>query len=204
MKRRGTAGNGPAGNGRRPGRSPTRPARTRVRRAAAVVLLLVLLAFAIVTDRVFIHPRLAPLPPRVDAIIELGGEGMAGRDRLALELAREHRAPVLVQSTVVQEAGTSRCLAAVPGVTVLCFHADPNTTRGEAHYIAAEAARRNWTSIVLVTTPDQAWRARLRTMRCFGGAVYVATSHLPAPRWLRQIPYQWAATAKALTVERAC
>ena len=169
-----------------------------------VALLLALLVLGVVTDRLFVRPRLAPLPPRVDAIIELGGEGMAGRDRLALRLAREGFASYLVQSTVVEEAGTSRCLAAVPNVTVLCFHAEPNTTRGEAHYIAQEAARRNWKSVVLVTTPDQAWRARLRTKRCFGGEVYVATSPLPAQQWPRQIPYQWAATAKALAVERAC
>jgi hypothetical protein len=105
---------------------------------------------------------------------------------------------------VIDEAGTSRCLPAVPEVTVLCFHADPNTTRGEAHYIAAEAARRHWRSVMLVTTPDQAWRARLRTVRCFGGEVYVITSHLPVLDWPRQIAYQWAATAKAVVFQRAC
>jgi uncharacterized SAM-binding protein YcdF (DUF218 family) len=181
-------------------RAPRNPRRSLVTLAS----LLVLLVLAGVTDRLFVQPRLAPLPPKVDAIIELGGPGMDGRDRLALDLARAQRASYLVQSTVVEEAGTSRCLAAVPNVTVLCFHAEPNTTRGEAHYIAAEAARRNWRSIVLVTTPDQAWRAELRTTRCFGGEVYAATSHLPAQAWLRQIPYQWAATVKAEIFERIC
>jgi hypothetical protein len=57
---------------------------------------------------------------------------------------------------------------------------------------------------VLVTTPDQAWRARLRVTRCFDGEVYVATSPLPPLAWLGQIPYQWAATVKALVFERAC
>jgi uncharacterized SAM-binding protein YcdF (DUF218 family) len=168
------------------------------------VALLFLLVFGGVTDRLFVHPRLVMPPTRVDAIIELGGEGMEGRDRLAVQLARDHRASYLVQSTMGDEAGTSRCLPAVPGVTVLCFHAEPNTTRGEAHYIAAEAARRHWRSVVLVTTPDQAWRARLRTVRCFGGEVYVATSHLPVLDWPRQIPYQWAATVKAVVFQRAC
>jgi hypothetical protein len=170
----------------------------------AVAALLVLLAFGAVTNRLFIQPVLAPLPPRVDAIIELGGATVDGRDRLALELARAQRAPFLVQSTVVQEAGTNRCLPPVPHVVVLCFHAEPNTTRGEARYIAEEAARRHWKSIVLVTTPDQAWRARLRTTRCFGGEVYVATSPLRSWLWPREIPYQWAATGKAVTFERAC
>ena len=181
-----------------------RSPRPRVRRMVTVASLLVLLGFGVATDRLFVQPQLEPLPPRVDAIIELGGEGMAGRDRLALQLAREQRASYLIQSTVVEEAGTSRCLAAVPNVTVLCFHAEPNTTRGEARYIAEEAARRNWKSVVLVTTPDQAWRARLWTKRCFDGEVYVVTSHLPVREWPRQISYQWAATIKALVFERAC
>src|SRR5438128_307940 len=100
--------------------------RRRGRLAAASVLVLVL--FGTVTARLFIWPDLDPLPPRVDAIIELGGAAVDGRDRLALQLARAHRAPVLVQSTVVEEAVTDRCLPPVPDVTILCFHADPNTT----------------------------------------------------------------------------
>ena len=176
----------------------------RLRRPVGVTVLLTLLAFSIVTDRLFIQPRLAPLPPKVDAIIELGGAGVMGRDRLAIQLARDQRASYLVQSTVIPEAGTSRCLPGAPNVTVLCFHAEPNTTRGEAHYIAEEAARRHWRSVVLVTTPDQAWRARLRVVRCFDGEVYVVTSHLAVLDWLRQIPYQWAATVKALVFERSC
>jgi uncharacterized SAM-binding protein YcdF (DUF218 family) len=178
--------------------------RISIRRRWVVASLLALIIFGAVTDRLFVRPVLAPVPPRVDAIVELGGEGMEGRDRLALELARAHQAPFLVQSTVVEEAGAHRCLPPVPDVTILCFHADPDTTRGEAHYIAEEAERRHWKSIVLATTPDQAWRARLRTTRCFGGDVYVATSPLPVKSWMRQIPYQWAATVKAVVFERAC
>ena len=55
-----------------------------------------------------------------------------------------------------------------------------------------------------MTTPDQAWRARLRTTRCFPGDVYVATAPLPPLYWMRQVPYQWAATVKALTFEWSC
>jgi uncharacterized SAM-binding protein YcdF (DUF218 family) len=174
------------------------------KRRALLVVAVLLLGLGVATDRLFIHPRLAPVPPAVDAIIELGGAGMAGRDSLALELARSGHAPYLVQSTLADAQGTSSCLPAVPDVTVLCFHAEPNTTRGEARWIADEAKRRHWRSVVLVTTPDQAWRARLRTTRCFDGDVYVATSPLPWTDWPRQVPYQWAATAKAVTLERSC
>jgi hypothetical protein len=55
-----------------------------------------------------------------------------------------------------------------------------------------------------VTTPDQAWRARLWTARCYSGDAYVATTPLPLVDWIGQIPYQWGATVKAFTVERSC
>jgi uncharacterized SAM-binding protein YcdF (DUF218 family) len=177
------------------------PARRR-RHRRWPILGIVLLLFAGATARFFVWPDLPPLPDRADAIIELGGPGF--RDDDALALARDHRAPVLVQSTVVEEAGTARCLPPVPGVTIMCFHAEPPTTRGEAQSIGALAQRYHWRSVILVTTPDHAWRARLRVSRCFPGEVYVSTSPLPPLYWFRQIPYQWGATTKALLFERDC
>jgi uncharacterized SAM-binding protein YcdF (DUF218 family) len=186
-----------------------RPRGTRLRRHRrlrvwSVVALAVLLLSGAVTARTFIWPDLPPVPPRVDAIVELGGAAVHGRGLLALQLARAHRAPYLVQSTIVEDAGTHRCLPPVDDVTVLCFHADPGTTRGEAEAIGRLAEQYHWKSVVLVTTPDQAWRARLRTSRCFPGPVYVATSPLPAIQFLWEVPYQAAASVKALTWERAC
>jgi hypothetical protein len=177
---------------------PTRRKRYRLRIALAIIIVL----FAAVTARVFIWPDLAPLPERADAIIELGGPTI--RDQAALELARDHRAPVLVQSTVQEEAGTHSCLPPVPDVTILCFHADPETTRGEARAIGELAARYHWDSIILVTTPDHAWRSSWRVSRCFPGEIFVSTTDLPFWSWFRQIPYQWAASAKAVTLERGC
>jgi hypothetical protein len=174
------------------------------RLGAAVALMIVVAVFSAATARLFVWPHLEPIPRHVDANIELAGAANDERDSLALLLAREHRADFLVQSTTRDEAGKHTCLPAVPGVTIVCFHANPSSTRGEAQYIAAEAAQRGWTSVILVTTPDQAWRARLRTVRCFAGDVYVATTPLPPELWIWQIPYQWAATVKALTVERSC
>jgi hypothetical protein len=165
-------------------------------------MLVLAVPFGVVTARFFVWPQLPRLPSRTDSIIELAGPG--NRDAAALALAREHRAPVLIQSTVVAEAGTSTCLPPVPDVTIMCFHPDPGTTRGEARYIGALAEQRHWKSVILVTSPDHAWRARLRVMRCFAGEVYVSTSPLPAWAWPSQIPYQWGATAKALLFQRDC
>ena len=173
------------------------------RRVAIAAVLVAVVTFGATTVRLFIRPDLPPLPQHADAIIDLGGPG-DDRDAVALALARGHRAPYLVQSTVEIDSGTDRCLPAVPGVTVLCFHPDPNTTRGEAQAIARLAGQYHWRSVILVTTTDHAWRAALRVRRCFPGDVYVSPAHLPVVDWAGAIQYQWAATAKAVLVERSC
>jgi hypothetical protein len=174
------------------------------RNETLVSVAVTLVGFFGLTAHYFVWPSLPAVPPHIDAIVELAGPGDDDRDRLAVELAREHRADYLVQSTLQSDADTGRCLPAEPGVTVLCFHPDPDTTRGEAEAIGQLAQRYGWHSIVLVTTADQAWRARLRVTRCFPGQVYVATAHLPALYWFRQIPYQWAASGKAVLVQKNC
>jgi uncharacterized SAM-binding protein YcdF (DUF218 family) len=87
---------------------------------------------------------------------------------------------------------------------VVCFHPEPFTTRGEARAIADMARQNGWSSVILVTTPDQAWRATVRVSRCFDGPVSVATT--PLPPYLRppEIGYQWGATLKAYTFETTC
>lgn len=59
-------------------------------------------------------------------------------------------------------------------------------------------------SIVLVTTPDQTWRAKLRFQRCYNGEIFAVTTPLPLSMWPGQIAYQWAATIKAEVVNRSC
>jgi uncharacterized SAM-binding protein YcdF (DUF218 family) len=167
-----------------------------------VIAVLVLVVFGVATVRLFVLPDLAPLPAHADAIIELAGPGI--RDAATMELVHEGKAPVVVQSTVAAEAGTHTCLPQTPGVEVLCFNPNPGTTLGEARYIGQVAAQRHWQSVIIVTTPDHALRAQLRVSRCFPGTIYVATSPLPWFDWFKQIPYQWAASAKALLFQTSC
>jgi hypothetical protein len=61
-----------------------------------------------------------------------------------------------------------------------------------------------WRSVVLVTTPDQDTRSRIRFGRCFAGRISVVTTTLPAYQWPYQIAYQWAATFRALVLQRSC
>jgi uncharacterized SAM-binding protein YcdF (DUF218 family) len=169
------------------------------RRAFAAVMALVV-GLVLVTVRLFVWPA-EGMPASVSAIVMLAGPG----DRLpvALQLARQHRAPVLVVSQGWQGYG-GPCPQAPPDVKLICFDPDPGNTRGEAEFAGQLAERYHWRSVVLVTTRAQDTRARIIMGRCFGGSIYVVTASLPASAWPYQIAYGWGALAKALVVQRDC
>jgi hypothetical protein len=141
------------------------------------------------------------MPARVSAIVMLAGPG----DRLpvALQLAHEHRALVLVVSRGWQGYG-GPCPPPIPGVKLICFDPDPGTTRGEAEAIGRLAKQFHWSSVVLVTTRTQDTRARMIVERCFSGSTYVLTATLPVSSWPYEIAYGWGALLKALVVYRSC
>jgi uncharacterized SAM-binding protein YcdF (DUF218 family) len=141
------------------------------------------------------------MPAHVSAIVVLAGRG----DRLAvaLQLARERRAPVLVVSQGWEGYGGA-CPPTMPDVKIICFDPNPGDTRGEAEEVGRLATRYRWSSVVLVTTAGQDTRARIIMGRCFGGSVYVITASLPLSQWPYEIVYGWGALIKALTLHRAC
>jgi hypothetical protein len=174
----------------------------RRRRPLAAALAVLVVGFCAVTARLFIWPAQG-MPSRVDAIVMLNGQG----DRLAAaeRLAWDRRAPMLVVARGSRFWGHgSGCAARIPGVTVICFDPSPSSTRGEAEYAGRLASRYHWHSVVLVTTPDQATRARIRVGRCFAGKVYATTTPLPVASWPWAIAYEWAATFKAVVLQRGC
>jgi hypothetical protein len=169
-------------------------------RRALVVAIVLVVAFGTATARLLVWPAQG-MPARVSAIAVLAGPG----DRLAvaLQLARERRAPMLVVSQGWMGYG-GPCAPATPGVKVICFDPDPGDTRGEAEFFGRLAKQYDWRSVVLVTTRGQDTRARILMGRCFGGSIYVVTASLPWSDWPYQIAYGWGALLKALTVYRSC
>jgi len=169
-------------------------------RRVLAVLAVIVVAFCLVTARLFVWPAQG-MPPRVSAIVMLAGPG----DRLpvALDLARQHRAPVLVVSRGYQGYG-SPCPSPVPGVKLICCEPDPPSTRGEAEAVGQMAKRFHWRSVALVTTRTQDTRARIITNRCFTGSTYVVTAPLPLSSWPYEIAYGWGALLKALFAVRSC
>ena len=170
------------------------------RRKTIAAVAAVIVVFAAATARVLIWP-VEWTPPKADAIVMLAGPG----DRLpvALQLAKEHRAPVLVVSRGWMGYG-GLCPPPTPGVRTICFNPDPGDTRGEAEYVGALARRNAWQSLIVVATRPQAVRAQLTFGRCFGGPVYVATAPLHLGDWPYQIAYGWGALVKAALVTRSC
>ena len=165
------------------------------------VALVELLVISIATVRLFVRPDTG-MPARVDAIVVLGGDGY--RVDLGLDLARAGRTRYLVLSRGLPWIQPGLCGLHYYDATVLCFQPDPATTQGEAEYAAQLARQRGWRTLALITTPDQAWRARLRFERCFAGPVYAVTTPLPGSEWPYAIAYQWAATVKAEVFNQGC
>jgi hypothetical protein len=165
-----------------------------------IVVLALVVAFCLATGRLFVWPA-EGAPAHVDAIVMLAGDGdTAG---VALQLARQHRAPVLVVSQGWMGYG-GPCPPKTSDTKVICFEPNPGNTRGEAEFIGLLAARYHWRSMVLVTIRPQDTRARFLIGRCFGGSVYVMNGSLPWSDWPYQIAYEWGALVKALALYRSC
>lgn len=183
-----------------PGATSERRRFTRRWRAAFAAAATVVLALAAATAWLFVWPAQGA-PARVSAIVMLAGTG--DRMPVALQLASEHRAPVLVVSQGNEGYG-GPCPPRPPGVRLICFDPDPADTRGEAEFVGKLAKQNHWASVVVVVARPQATRARILLERCFSGPVYVATAPLPLGSWPYQIAYGWGALVKSLVVHRAC
>jgi hypothetical protein len=185
-----------------------RASRRRGRRRIVIgTIAAAFLAFCGLTARLFVFP-VSGMPAHVDAIVMMAGPG--DRFRTALTLAAQRRADVLVLSSGDRGPGGSGqafggpCAPPIPGVKEICFNPNPDTTQGEAEYAARLARQYHWHSVALVTITPQDSRARLRMERCFSGHVYVMTAPTPARYWPYELAYEWAATVKALTINRTC
>jgi uncharacterized SAM-binding protein YcdF (DUF218 family) len=180
------------------------PRRPRLRRAILAGVAAFALAFCALTARLFIWPPVG-MPPHVDAIVVLGGPQSPQRLDLGMRLAEQHRAPyLLVSEGLWIDFPPSLCEARHNGFTVICWNPVPGTTQGEAEYVGQIARQQGWHSVVLVTTPDQVWRAQLRVNRCYQGQAYAMTVPLPWYQWPYQVVYQWGAAVRAELFQRAC
>jgi hypothetical protein len=170
------------------------------RRKTLAVLAVLVVVFVAVTARVLVWP-VEWTPSTADAVVMLAGPG--SRLPVALRLAEEQRAPVLVISRGWIGYG-GPCPPPTPGVRTICFDPDPGDTRGEAEQVGALARRYGWHSLIVVATRPQAVRAQLLLGRCFSGSVHVTTAPLPWDTWPYQIAYGWGSLIKAVFLVGGC
>lgn len=158
----------------------------------------------------FVWPQAAQTPPaHADAVVVLSG-GENGRLDPALALVQRGIAPVLAISSAFRDprwTKAHRLCRGQDGPTrfrVLCFEANPYSTRGEAETFSRLARRYGWNRIVVVTSSYHVTRARMLFRRCFHGQLW--TVGTPATWYL--LPEEWASETAKLAVqtvyERGC
>ena len=141
----------------------------------------------------------APYP--ADAIIVLAGN--PGRPDTGVELQKEGVAPELVLSVVppLEEKIAKLCGS---GRAVICFHAKPESTVGEARTFALLAKQRGWDSAVIVSSRFHLRRAKLLFARCTDAKLQVASSRTTWSEYLRNVPLEVGKFLDQLTVNRHC
>ena len=175
---------------------------TRARRIVLAILAVVA-AFVGLTLRLFVYP-VVDVPQHSDAIVILGGTGDAPI-QAGVTLAEKGYAPLLLLSLRPNEQCLPALLNLTVSVRVMCFHANPQTTQGEARSIAYLAKADHLHRIIVVAPTSQVTRARLRVSRCYSGQILmdgVATGDFW--NWAYAITYEWGATIKAETLQRGC
>jgi uncharacterized SAM-binding protein YcdF (DUF218 family) len=133
--------------------------------------------------------------------------GAGPRYAEAVRLAGAGHAPWLVLSdprdpSQVWTAYGAFCQQEHPYGTV-CFDPEPKTTRGEARFVADLAQRQGWSRLLLVTTTEQASRAKRLVGRCWDGQVQVVGVSSGRSRPLRVL-YEWGATVRAVLFRPGC
>jgi len=171
----------------------------RAKHWVVLSLAVMIAAFLAASAVLFVFPA-TDQPRHVDAILSLNGTDEVARESLAIKLAEEGYARVLLFS---QGNGPTPC-PKVPHVKVVCFIAVPGRTVGEAEFAANYAKHHRWDSIMVVPSRAQATRARLLLKRCFSGEVVVVPASFQLPHFPFEVIYEWAGLAKALLVDRQC
>jgi hypothetical protein len=167
------------------------------------VLVVLLIAFIGLTLRLFVFP-VTNAPERSGAIFVLGGSG-GGPITEGVILAKKGYAPLLDISLRPNQVCTPRVFHLTVPVRVTCFHANPQTTQGEARSIARVAEANHLHRIIVVAPMSQVTRARLRVSRCYSGQILMdGVTTGTAWQWAYAIAYEWGATVKALTLQRGC
>jgi uncharacterized SAM-binding protein YcdF (DUF218 family) len=158
----------------------------------------------------FVWPSANDAPPaHSDAVVVLAG-GLNHRLDPALKLVQEHVAPILVISGGLTDPKWKKARKLCRGeegptrFRVLCFQAEPFSTRGEAETVARLARTHGWRRIVVVTSMYHVTRARMLFRRCYHGQLWTVGTSAPTYTLLREWLSETGKLAIQATVERGC
>jgi hypothetical protein len=168
----------------------------------AIAVTAVYLVVGVVEVRLFFVPT-SDRPGPTDAVVVLGGPTYLTRLHAADRLIADN-SPGAVEAVSTPNGLPCPTYHAPQASALICFSPDPSTTQGEARAVAKLAAQYGWTSITVVTTADQVWRARLRFSRCWSGDLRVVQAPTTIVTRLLSAPYETAATIKAEVFQRRC
>jgi uncharacterized SAM-binding protein YcdF (DUF218 family) len=174
-----------------------------VRRVLAVGLPL-LAAWLVVASALFVWPHDdEPITGRADAVVSLAGS--ANRLPAAQRLVADGVAPVLAVSLDGSENNRdSEQLCRRPRPRLVCFRADPISTRGEARSLGRLAQEHGWDDVVVVTSDFHVFRARMILERCYADRLRI-DGVSSSPLWR---PWHMATESVklvlALTLRRRC
>ena len=174
------------------------------RRLALGLVLLFVVALIASSAVLFVWPG-QDSPARADAVVVLAGSKKPRLDK-ALGLMRRGVAPVLVISDGRDPTWpeANRLCDGQASFRVVCFHAEPYSTRGEAETLARIARARGWRSLAVVTSTYHIRRAKLLFERCFPGRVETVGARYGLMGLPALLPSEWAKLIYALTVARDC
>lgn len=173
-------------------------------RTVLAVGLPLLAAWLVAASALFVWPHDdGPIAGRADAVVSLAGS--ASRLPVAERLVADGVAPVLAVSLDgSRNSRESEELCRNPRPRLVCFRADPISTRGEARAIERLARERGWDDVVVVTSDFHVFRARLILERCFGDRLRLDD----APSSALWRPWHMATESVklglALTLRRGC
>ncbi len=89
-------------------------------------------------------------------------------------------------------------------VRILCFTANPASTRGEAEFIGRLAKERGLSTIDVVTSQFHVFRARIVIARCYHGRLQMVGASQPAWKLPWYAVNETAKLAYQLVVARSC
>jgi uncharacterized SAM-binding protein YcdF (DUF218 family) len=170
-----------------------------LRRRAALVLLTLVCALVAATLVLFVLVQ-SDSPRRADAIVVLSGD--RARLTTGLRLYHAHVAPTLLISRDARPWKAAKALCKQRGI--ICFHADPYSTEGEAETVERLGRGRNWRRIVVVTSRYHLRRARLLFERCTHRRPQVVAARTTTLDYLKVVPWEWGKLLYQLTIDRSC